>query len=376
MVPAAPRNKRILLGHLAARGDCLYATAVARQIKTDFPGCHLTWAIGSLCRPLLDGNPYVDAVWEIPLDDHARAAEAWYRFAAEAQTRFSAGEFDEAFFTQIHPANFSRYDGTVRASIFRGYPRPITVPVAPVIRLNDAEIENVRRFAQTHDLAGHDPVILFECMHSSAQSFIDSAFVYRAIDGLVAKLPHCRIILSSHMAINTGHPAVISGDKLTFRENAELTKCCSLMIGCSSGITWLCTSDWAKPLPMIQLLKQDTGVYASVTHDHDHFGLPADHVIELTDCPADHLVDCVVTAVREGVGAARRRFHRNLPLCFDFYKPTLDFLVGHGGRRDALKSCATILRRYGPRPAVIALILRTLFTIAKSAGVKKAAGAP
>jgi hypothetical protein len=366
MGPAPPQPKRFLLGQLAARGDCLYATAVARQIKADYPDCHLTWAIGSLCRPLLDGNPHVDAVWEVPLADHAGVAAAWHGFYAEARRRVDAGEFDAAFFTQIYPANFRHYDGTVRASIFRGYPRPITVPVAPVVRLSESEIENVRRFAQSHDLANHHPVILFECIHSSAQSFIGPDFVYRAIDLLVAKLPRCKIILSSHLALDTGHPSAISGDTLSFRENAELTKYCSLLIGCSSGITWLCTSDWARPLPTIQLLRQDTGVYASVAHDHDHFGLPSAHVIELTDCPAEHLVDCVVTTVDEGVAAARRRFHQALPLRFDFYKPTLDFLVDSDAGRDALHSCALILRRYGPRPAALALALRTLWRIVRA----------
>lgn len=372
MVPAP--NKRILLGQLAARGDCLYATAVARQIKADYAGCHLTWAIGSLCRSILDGNPHVDAVWEIPLADHSEVAKVWYEFYAEAQARLRAGEFDDAFFTQIYPANYKNYDGTVRASIFRGYPRPVTVPVAPVVRLSAAEIENVRRFAQAHDLAGHDPVILFECVHSSAQSFVGPDFVYRAIDLLAARLPRCKIILSSHLALDTGNPSAISGHPLSFRENAELTKYCSLLIGCSSGITWLCTSDWAKPLPAIQLLKQDTGVYASVVHDHEYFGLPTDTVIELTDCPAEHLVDCVVTAVESGVGAAKKRFHRSLALRLDFYAPTLDFLVGNGAYRDALKSCAVILRRYGPRPAVVALTARTLLRICKTATLRLAGG--
>ena len=58
--------KKILLLQLMSNGDCLYATAIARQIKEDNPGCQLTWAIASFCKTIIDGNPYVDAVWEIP----------------------------------------------------------------------------------------------------------------------------------------------------------------------------------------------------------------------------------------------------------------------------------------------------------------------
>ena len=44
---AGERPKRVLLGHLGEKGDCLYASAVSRQIKADLPESHLTWAVGS-----------------------------------------------------------------------------------------------------------------------------------------------------------------------------------------------------------------------------------------------------------------------------------------------------------------------------------------
>lgn len=53
-------QKRILLGQLGSYGDCLYATTVARQIKQDFPGSTLTWAVGSMYADVLDQNPHDD----------------------------------------------------------------------------------------------------------------------------------------------------------------------------------------------------------------------------------------------------------------------------------------------------------------------------
>ena len=44
--------KKIILVQLYSNGDCLYATAVARQIKQDFPGSHLTWAIAHFVKVL------------------------------------------------------------------------------------------------------------------------------------------------------------------------------------------------------------------------------------------------------------------------------------------------------------------------------------
>ena len=54
--------KKILLVQLYSNGDCLYATAIARQIKQDFPGCFLTWAIADFCSNIISGNPYINDV--------------------------------------------------------------------------------------------------------------------------------------------------------------------------------------------------------------------------------------------------------------------------------------------------------------------------
>ena len=91
---------RVLLGQLISNGDCLYATAVAQQIKHDFPGCHLTWAVSSLCRKIIEENPWIDDIWEIPLanwsDELLRAS--WHSFANEALRRYERGLYDFRFF--------------------------------------------------------------------------------------------------------------------------------------------------------------------------------------------------------------------------------------------------------------------------------------
>ena len=360
MSDATIRRKRILLGQLAARGDCLYATAIARQIKADYPECHLTWAVGSASRPVLDGNPYIDAIWEIPVAHYGELAPAWAYLRSTAAELLAKGEFDEAFFPQIDPENFRNYDCTIRASIFRGYPRPITVPLAPVMRLHETEVAHVREFAQMHRLADHSPVILFEFASHSEQSFVTTDFAYETCRDIAAQLQDCRIVMSSQIEIVSNDPHIISGHTLSFRENAELTKYCSLLVGCSSGITWLATSDWAKPLPMIQLLRKDKGVYASVVHDHEHFGLPTDHVLEMTDCPREDVVNCVVTAVRNGFAEARKLYHRQLQPDFTFYIPKIKSMIAKRGYRDVLQSNRFILQRYGLTPAVFKLQRATL----------------
>ena len=58
-------GKKILLVQLFSNGDCLYATTIARQIKNDYPGCHLTWAIAGFCKSIIANNPFVDEVVEV-----------------------------------------------------------------------------------------------------------------------------------------------------------------------------------------------------------------------------------------------------------------------------------------------------------------------
>ena len=57
--------QKILLVQLFSNGDCLYATTVARQIKKDFPNCHLTWAIANFCKAIIFNNPYIDEIREV-----------------------------------------------------------------------------------------------------------------------------------------------------------------------------------------------------------------------------------------------------------------------------------------------------------------------
>jgi hypothetical protein len=356
------RPLRILLGHLGARGDVVYATAVTRQIKADFPGCHLTWAVGSMCRSIIEGNPYVDEIWEIPLKSHAEMIAAWEAFHAEAETRRRRGDFDKVFYTQVYPDNFRNFDGTVRASIFRGYPHPMEVPVTPVIRLSSEEIARVKQFAERNRLLDHSRVILFEFTSGSGQTFVDADFALRAAGEIVRRIPDVKVILASHTALSTDCAQVIDGSELGFRENAELTKYCSLLIGCSSGLSWLCTSDWAKPLPKIQLLKQETSVFASFVHDHERFGLPTDQIIEMTDCSVEHLADCVEMVVSFGVAAARARFHETIEPDFKHYAQTLRFVLRRSGPMAVFESLFHTAKRYALRKRLFSALARIVIS--------------
>ena len=352
----SPPRRRILLGQLVANGDCLFATAVARQIKQDEPDCHLTWAISAACRSVLNGNPHVDAVWEIPAFATAEGGQHWDRFEREARARQADGEFDSVYFTQFAPAHLERWDGTIRSSILAGYGRPITVPLAPVVRLSAEEIENVQRFAAQHRLprrppsadgVERPPVILVECAPKSGQSFVTPDYALEVARALTARFPELRVILSSNIPIREPGERILDGSTLSFRENAEITHYCTIFIGCSSGISWLCTSDWARKLPMIQLLSRDAVWRNSLIEDHTRHGLATDAIIELFDCPATCLQACVEQVLTTG-WPTRQEYPAPVLDPFHTYRRIQRDLLYRGSFRQA----AHLFRRYARRLAV------------------------
>jgi hypothetical protein len=312
-VADARSRPRILLAQLNSNGDCLYTTTVARQIKTDFPGCHLTWAIGSMCRSIITGNPDVDDVWEISLRSLAEVPEVWRTFKAEALRRRDVGEFSLVYFTQFSPDYLDRYDGGIRSSHFRGYTGKITVPATPVLRLTPAEVSNVRYFAEAYHLTRRSPIILFECSPKSGQSFMTPDFAMSVAHLLIGKFPRACLIFSSDKTIFSVDERIIDASVLSLRENAELSKYCSILVGCSSGISWICSSDWAKRLPTVQLIDPKAMWVNSVARDHERCGLSADHLIELTTCTPEHVSRCVIAVLEDGIASAKRSYHEVVP---------------------------------------------------------------
>lgn len=306
-------QKKILLVQLYSNGDCLYATAVARQIKEDFPGSHLTWAIASFCKSIIDLNPFVDEIMEVK-DVAKNDVAAFRRFRKGIYARKKNGEFDEVFITHNIDRNHAFYDGCIRSSILKAYPHPVTVPVTPVLCLSEKEINNARVFAEKYKLAAYRNVVLFEYAPQSGQSKITKQDAIYIAEGIV-KNQDTAIILSSANKIEHINKAVIDGSSLTLRETAALTHYCSLLLGTSSGITWISTADSSKKLPMIQVLNPFTTWVNPISRDHQRFGFPVDTVIELLTFDAKRIIACVSKALHD-FKTAREEFNQPIPLHF------------------------------------------------------------
>jgi len=299
-------KKRFLIGQLERFGDCLLVTTVAKQIKKDFPGSHITWAVRPSYKSILELNPFIDEIWEF---NEGSREEGWRYFEEEALRRQSLGMYDELILTQIIGKNWARFDGTIRSSLLRGYGRPVTVPVDPVIRLSGSEVENVKSFARKCNLGLFRNVILFECAPGSGQSSMSAEFALQIAKKITSKNSDTCFILSARKPMESLSRGIFDASALTFRENTELTRYCTLLVGCSSGITWLCSSDWAKKINTIQLIDESYGVFTGVAYDRELWGLGSGHILEISDKRKGSLAEIIEAALIYGFPEARKRYH-------------------------------------------------------------------
>jgi hypothetical protein len=348
---------KFLLGQLANNGDCLYATILARQIKHDYPDAHLTWAISSLCVQVINNNPYVDEVLEVQVSDSTQQHAAWDSFEQEV-FRWQNGSslYEHVIHSQIWPNNFRYFDGTIRPSILRAYGKPITVAIDNDIYLDECEIANTDKFVKNHGIDAYQHCILFECASKSGQSYITPDFALKVAKLVVNEISDACVILSSHQSIDTDNYRIIDGSALTLRENAELTHHCSQFVGCGSGLTVVVTSGVAKQLPNIQLLIEDTSVYASFFHDFEYWGKSSNHFTEMTDVDESHVAAAIVTTCLEGQEPCREKYHKPSRLSFGFYESLIDkCLIKNQKYIDAARSIQITSERYGWHPELLKL---------------------
>lgn len=307
-------SKRILLVQLYSNGDCLFATSVARQIKKDFTGCHLTWMIADFCHHIIDLNPYVDEVLvtdEVPKNDIV----AFRKFKKNIFREKKEGKWDEVFVTHNMDDNQALYDGTIRGMIFGAYPKPIRVPVQPILVLSNEEKQKVKLFAGNNELPRFRNIILWEYAPQSGQSGLNFDFVMKVAER-IALLPDTCIILSSANSFSsTGK--VIDASSLSVRENAALTHYCTLLIGCSSGITWLSTSSAAKQLPMLQLLDPQACFRNAPSVDFERYGISTSELIELINFDEEKVFQVVKAITENGVVSMKEKYNEVLPMQFN-----------------------------------------------------------
>jgi hypothetical protein len=358
---------KVALVQLDANGDCLYATTIARQIKQDYPGCHLTWWISTRCSNLLTGNPYIDEIVSVDLSDWTNVSRdiIWTLATREVMRRQTGQDpYDRIWTPQIYPDNFRRFDGTVRPSMFRGYDRPITVPIDPIIVLTPEEEGRAAEYAVEHGLAAKGRVVLFECSSNSMQSHVTPDFAKEVARLSAAAKEDFFFLLSTMQPLGDDLPDnAVSAASLTMRENLALLDHCSDFIGCGSGLTVVATCERAKKVPILQILDSGRSVLGSFFHDFSYWGKPTDMFIELRDATPAETFECLRRCQGSDLTQAIAQFHRPVPVTFDFLQSISDYLIERGLYLDAAESLAHTYRRYPDRAELLDFARRNLLPL-------------
>lgn len=312
--------KKYLIGHLARFGDCLYATAIAKQIKYDYPASHITWAVASAFKSILENNPYIDDIWEVKITDGDYYGKNWMQLEHEANQMKKMGIFDEVIFSQIAPNNCHNFTGTIRHSTLQNFNKKISVSVEPVVSLTIKEVLEVRNFIESKSIHKYEHIVLFECAPNSKQSKLEINIALSIANEIIKNRNDVAIIISSSISFQSNSSQIIDGSELPFKHNAELTKYCKLFVGCSSGLTWLATSDWAKKLPMIQILDRESLFFAGVAYDFQLNNFDDKHIIEIVTFSEKRVIECIILALDGDFSKAREKFHEEYKVSYLNFK--------------------------------------------------------
>lgn len=274
----------------------MYATPVARQIKKiDFPGAHLTWIVAKQCADILKNNEFIDQLEIVDLRSISDIYEGeWENIHRLYKTKLRNGEFDKLFVLQPYDRNFLNYRGCIRKMILDGYPFPINPPLSPIVHLTDNEKTHVQQFVSQKKIEAYTNRILFEFVPGSGQSKISITDALNIAERIVESTPSTCVTLSSKLELPVKKPHIFNANNLTFKENAELINYCTLLLGCSSGITWLSTSEHCKKIATVQFLDKNVPWFNSVKADFKINGISSDHVIELYNFDQELIVETMI----------------------------------------------------------------------------------
>jgi hypothetical protein len=276
---------------------------------------------------------------------------AFRKFKRKILKEKESGLWDEVFITHNMDDNLAYYDGTIRGMILRAYRFPITVPFQPILELTAEEHQKVKTFAEKHNLTRFNNVILWEYAPQSGQAVLTKEFVLSLAEKIV-QLPFTCIILSSANSF-TSTENIIDASTLTVRENAALTHYCTLLIGCSSGITWLSTSTSAKLLPMVQLLDPNAYFLNAPSIDFSRYGIETKNLIEITEQKEQNIYNCIETIIKDGFSEAKKKYDQRLPLQFKATRKIVYNLLCFFHFKAIVKHYKIITSIYGKDPEFI-----------------------
>jgi ADP-heptose:LPS heptosyltransferase len=345
-------NERILLIQLFSNGDCLYVTAIARQIKHDFPDSHLTWVVSSKCKSMLINNPDVDVIEEVLISDASQNEVVFHQVIAETEKKKRDGIYTNVIVPQLLGSNMKYYDGIVCSSLFRSSGLKITVDPTPGLYLTNQESEKANRFALQHQLSKYEHVILFECAPQTKQLLLTDEMILAYSKQIVSKGNAC-VILSAPKAYHFNEEHIIDGNILSIRETVSLTHHCTLLLGCSSGISWAATSNAAKPLPFVQILASDAYYFNPLSITFKKWNHSLDCLIELVRFDTLKIGQVFEDVFSKGFDSARKIHHQKVKIQYKLHRGVIHQFLKQGEFSEIITFVKINITENGLNPGLI-----------------------
>ena len=312
-------------------GDILYATPIAKQIKEyDYPGSHLTWIVSQQCSDILKNNGFIDDLDIIASNELNLVYNNRFELIEKAyKQKLDDGVYDKLFILQPKGKNFVNYKTCLRRLILDRYPIPIHVSLRPIVFLTQEEKNNVCRFVEYNNIESFNNKILFEFSGKSGQSSISLPEAIQIAEKIVEGNESTCVILSSDQKLDIKNEKIFNAQVLTFKENAQLINHCTLLVGCSSGITWLSTSGYCKPVPSIQFLKTNVPWLNSIKEDYRINNLDPQNILELYKFDNNLIFEVVNYFLQNGMNKARFKYDQEYKQEYsfnNFYQITKNFI--------------------------------------------------
>ena len=185
-------------------------------------------------------------------------------------------------------------------------------------------------------------------------------FVVKVAEKLTESPNTCVVLSSANSFSGTGK--IIDASILSVRENAELTHYCSLLIGCSSGITWLSTSSAAKQLPMLQLLDAQAYFRNAPSIDFTRYGISTNELIELIQFDEEKILQVVQAIIENGIGETKQKFNEQLPVQFNTTRKVVYNLLCYLQFKAIVKHYRITTSIYGRHPLFIKQFILAFLT--------------
>lgn len=312
-------KEKILLIQLFSNGDCLYVTGIVRRIKQQDPSSHITWIVSSKCKSMLLNNPDIDEIEEVIIPDASLNETVFNRVVKEAYERKKSGLYSKVVVPQILGSNMKYYDGTVCSSLFRSSGLSNNDLTYPRLFLTSAENQTADSFAKQNNLKSYKHVVLFECAPQTNQLLLTDELILAYSKAIVQQGDAC-VILSAPKAYKFNEPHIIDGNVLSIRETVALTHHCTILLGCSSGISWAATSNAAKPLQFVQILAPDAYYFNPLSITLNKWEQSLNHLIELVQFDVSKIGEVFRDVFSKGFDASRQVHNQKVEVQFRLHR--------------------------------------------------------